>query len=74
MRLIAQIPEASRQNGIEWLVLEEDREDTGGVYLYCHKLLTEESEYDSWHEDIEDAKTEAEAQWGVNKHDWIPEK
>lgn len=74
MRLIAQIPEKSRDDGIEWLILEEDKEDTGGVFLYGHKSLDEESEFDSWHENIESAQREAEMQWGVNKVDWLSDK
>ncbi len=73
MRLIAQIPADFQWDGIGWLVLEEDRCDTRGAFLYFHKSLAEESEYDNWYENIEKAQTDAESRWGISKHDWISE-
>jgi hypothetical protein len=70
-KLIAHVPESFREGGIEWLVLEADEEDTGGVFLYCHQSMSEASDYDSWHEDVESAQAEAEEQWGVGKYNWM---
>jgi len=70
MRFVAQIPEKLQEQNIKWLILEEDEEDTGGVYLYCHKSLSEESEYDGWYEDMRKAQKQAQMQWGVGTNDW----
>lgn len=72
MRLVAQIPVENQKDGITWLVIEEDKYDTKGVFLYCHRLLNEKSEYDTWHDSIENAKSQAELQWGVSKFNWRP--
>jgi hypothetical protein len=70
MREMAEIPETHRKQGIRWLILEKDTADTGGVFLYLHKSLHEVSEYDSWHESVDLAKTEAAHESGVDDADW----
>ncbi len=69
----AEIPEEFRADGIRWLVLDEDEQDTGGVFLYCHRSLQEESEYDGWHEDLAKAQLEAAREWGVLEEAWVPQ-
>jgi hypothetical protein len=58
-RLVAEIPPIHRRDGLRWVVLEVDTEDTGGVYLYWHTELDSEAAFDDWYEDVERAKAGA---------------
>ena len=73
MRFIAHIPEPFREDSIEWLVLEIDKHGTNGIFIFSHKSLDEECEYDDWYEDIDKTFTEARRRWGVRKSDWTTE-
>lgn len=72
MRLVAQLKGPPDPEGIRWLVIETDEEDTGGVFLFYHQSLDEPSEFDSWYENVEGAKREASDRWGVGEEDWRP--
>lgn len=67
---IAEVPMGFRKQAIHWLVLEEDKKDTGGWYLYMHSNLNEGSEFDGWYLTRGEAEQAAEAQWGVKVGDW----
>jgi hypothetical protein len=43
------MPLAHQGEGIRWLILEDDVENTGGWYLYGHKDLDGGAIFDSWH-------------------------
>lgn len=70
MRQIARIPQEFRSNDIEWLILEEDKEDTGGVFLFGHSSLSDECEFDLWYRNESEAKLHAESAWGISVNDW----
>lgn len=70
MRLIAHIPKNRRQDQIEWLVLEDDPSDTNGFYLFYHRSLNEPSEYDSWHQTMDQALMQAKNHYGLTKENW----
>ena len=69
-RFVAEVPHVRRIQNIHWLVLEEDREHTGGWYLYGHQDLDEGSDFDSWHLTRSEAQQEASTRWGINECDW----
>ena len=70
-RLAAAIPATFQKQGVNWLVLELDAEDTGGWFLYGHTSLDTPSKLDGWYETREKAEGEALRQWGVGKDAWI---
>jgi len=69
-RFIAEVPSLRQANGIRWLILEEDVEQTGGWYLYGHQDLDEGSDFDSWHLTRAQALQEAITRWGITESDW----
>jgi hypothetical protein len=70
MRRIASVDLQFQEQGIRWIVLEEDRSDSGGVFLYLHQDLNEACLYDYWFETIEQAEQHAFNRWGISKEDW----
>lgn len=70
IRLTAAIPLTFQKQGIGWLVLEHDKQDTGGWFLFGHISLDTPSKFDGWYETREKAEDEALRQWGVSKDDW----
>lgn len=70
MRLIGRVPADFQSDGIVWIVLEDDPDDTGGVYLFGHRSPLDECEFDFWYEDFVAAKRHAENDWGVQEADW----
>lgn len=57
---ITNVPKQFQKQGVRFLVLEEDKEDTKGWFLFGHRDLDEGSIFDSWHAKLEEAKMEAE--------------
>jgi hypothetical protein len=56
----------------EWskfVLLEIARNGTGGGYYLFH-ISADGSGTDTWHDTIEDAIGEAEAEYGVSREDW----
>ena len=72
LRSTAEVPTECRLSGIRWLVLEHDP-GSGGWLLFGHRILSEASEFDSWHLTRDEALREAEIQWGVRPEDWHDE-
>lgn len=68
-RLIAEVKNSFRNQGINWLILEQD-EKTGGWFLYGHQDLDKGSNFDSWNLHRKEAEDEAATQWGVMQQDW----
>lgn len=71
MQKMAKVKPAFQKQGIEWLVLEEDFENTGGVFLYLHTSLEKPCDFDLWYENLEQATNQANSIWGVTKTDWV---
>ena len=69
-KLSALIPSSFQKQGISWLILEHDDQDTGGWFLYGHISLDTPSKFDGWYETREKAESEALRQWGVDKDAW----
>lgn len=70
IKLTAVVPASFQKQGICWLVLEHDAQDTGGWCLYGHISLDTPCEFDGWYETREQAESEALRQWGVGKDAW----
>jgi hypothetical protein len=70
MRRVAAIPREFQREGIAWLVMENDPENTGGVFLYLHAALDEPCKYDQWHLTAELAEAQASREWGVQSNSW----
>ena len=71
MQKMAKVKPAFQEQGIEWLVLQEDSENTGGVFLYLHTSLENPCDYDLWYENLEQAINQANSLWGVRETDWV---
>jgi hypothetical protein len=69
-RMILKIPFGRQENGIEWIVIQEDCQETGGVYLFLHSDLELPSMYDEWYEDLEQAQNATLRKWGIDKSEW----
>jgi hypothetical protein len=69
-KLIAEVPSRNQQQGIRWIILEDDTDGTGGWYVYTHRSLDEGSESDSWHLTRADAEREASLRWGIRTDGW----
>lgn len=69
-RLIAAVPANFQEQGIAWLVLEHDDQDTGGWFLFGHISLDTPSKFDGWYETRDKAECEALRQWGVSRDAW----
>ena len=70
MRLIARIPYERLDSDIQWLVLEDDPDDTSGFFLFFHSSLDEPSEFDNWHETQDLARAEAWRLNGITEENW----
>lgn len=68
-RQTATIPATSQKDGVTCLSLEFDM-DTDGWYLYGHPSPDSAATFDLWQMSEEDAKTQAQADWGVSSSDW----
>jgi len=68
-RTTAEVPVDHRSSDVRWLVIEPDA-DSGGWFLFGHRTLEEPSAFDSWHLTRQEARREAETQWGVCADDW----
>ena len=66
----AEVPWPFQRENIAWVVLEHDREDTGGYFLYLHTNLDDEAIFDEWYETRELAENAAEDGWGIQKGKW----
>jgi hypothetical protein len=64
----------SNNNGddVQWLVIEDDTNNTGGWYLFAHRSIDEPSLFDSWHLTRQEAENEAQSIWSIKKLDWLP--
>lgn len=68
-RLIAEVPEPFRRQGVRWLVLQYAPE-TGGWFLFGHESRESPSEFDNWYEDPAIARIQALEDWGVTSEAW----
>lgn len=67
MKLRANVPVIS-DDGVKWLVIESDEDDTNGFFVYYH--IDESTAYDTWHKTIADAFEASEMQYGISKENW----
>ena len=58
----------NQSDGVRWLILESDENDTKGYFLYYH--LDDNNAYDTWHQTIEDAFSAAKQQYGIQEEIW----
>lgn len=70
MKKYAIIPDEFISDGIKWLVVEKDPLDSGGYFLYHHKVLEEPCVYDDWFRELEHALQAAKEDFGINENDW----
>jgi len=70
MRRISSVSSKCQEQGIRWIVLEEDRYGSGGIFLYLHRDLNEPSIYDFWFETLEQAEKQTRDKWGISETDW----
>jgi hypothetical protein len=68
---IAEVPAERQHQGIRWLILREDSQETGGWYLFAHSTLERACDFDSWHLTRGDAEREAAMCWGVLERNWL---
>ncbi|MEI9963307.1 MAG: hypothetical protein WDM76_19985 [Limisphaerales bacterium] len=69
-KFVAEVSNDFRKQNIRWLILEEDKKDTGGWYLYLHSDINAACDFDSWYLTREEAEREALNQWGVAAQDF----
>lgn len=69
-RYIAKIRFPNHTGGISWVLLEYDRHQTQGWYLYGYKDSEEASVFDSWHATKEEAIGAAIRDLGIQPTDW----
>lgn len=69
-RRVAKIKPEFQEKDIEWVVLEDDSEESGGVFLFLHQHLEDECLYDYWHETTKEAESSARQRWGILDGDW----
>lgn len=70
VKLLAEIPSPYRRDGLRWVVLESDPDDTGGTFLYFHESPESEAVFDEWYETLPQAKASAEERWGIGEAAW----
>jgi hypothetical protein len=51
------------------LLIEMDKYDTGGLFLYEHR--NDGSVWDTWHRTVDDAKDQAAFEFGTSAAAWI---
>ena len=73
MRRVAPVPKEFEKQGIRWVVIESDAEESGGVFIFLHSSLDQPCEFDDWYETMEIAETEALRGWGVGPNSWRSE-
>lgn len=71
MKFVAEVPASFRRDGIAWLVLWRDDNDTGGWFLDKHTDPMIASTFDSFYLSEEDARAEAREDWGVTAEIWM---
>jgi hypothetical protein len=64
------IPVQSRREGLSWLLIEHDAEDTAGYFLFEHETLSGPCKSDTWHETLKAAQRQAQRDWGVTPEQW----
>jgi len=67
MRFVASVPTEFQRDGIAWLVLYRD---ASGWFLEKHLDPLQPSVFDTFHLLEEDARAEAEEDWGVTADLW----
>lgn len=70
MKLTAKVTEESIADGIRYLVIEQDEEDTKGFFLFMHRSLEEPCDADLWFAELEGAKRQAKVNYGIELDDW----
>lgn len=70
MKKFAIISDEFAIDDIKWLVLEKDPFDSGGFFLYHHKVLEQPCVYDDWFKDLEQALLAAKEDYGITENDW----
>ncbi|HMH20150.1 MAG TPA: hypothetical protein VK563_00170 [Puia sp.] len=58
----------NQNDGVKWLIIESDENDTKGYFLYYH--VDDNNAYDTWHKSIDDAYDAASQQYGIRKENW----
>jgi len=68
-KFYAMVPRAFQKDGVHFLVLEHDSNETGGWFLFYHDTLSTPCLFDGWYETKEKALDEALG-IGVEKDAW----
>jgi hypothetical protein len=58
----------NQNDGVKWLTIESDEDDTKGYFLYYH--LNDNFAYDTWFKAISEAFDAANMQYGIKQEDW----
>jgi hypothetical protein len=58
----------NHNDGVKWLTIEPDEDDTKGFFLYYH--LNDNFAYDTWFKTIDEAFDAAKQQYGTNEESW----
>ena len=53
-----------------WIVIEEDKEETGGVLLYGYDSLDAPCIFDDWYENLDSAMQAARERWVIFSEKW----
>jgi len=67
MKLKATVPEIG-EDKVKWLIIESDEDDTKGFFIYY--CIDNNTAYDTWHSDIDDAFEAAKMQYDINNKMW----
>jgi hypothetical protein len=69
-RWYAEIPAHARRDGLLWLVIERDPDNSNAYFLFEQETLSGPCKYDTWHETFEAAQRQAQWRWGVAPEQW----
>jgi len=68
-KLALPVPE---ENGVDYLVMEDDTAETGGIYIYYLSSTNQDLGFDSWHPEPLDEVKKIANEYGLSTEDWQP--
>jgi hypothetical protein len=56
---------------VKYIIIEEDKDDTHGFFIYLHASLDEPCLYDGWALTLDEAMESIYEEYGVLKEEWL---
>jgi len=69
-RLYGKVEKNLTDDFASWIVLEEDPDETGGVFLYGYESLNDPCDFDEWYDNIRIAMDAALKRWVICGGKW----